>query len=128
MAELAGGVENLGSYNAGGTISGGDAVKIDSNGDVVRVDSAGEGFIGICMYDVSSGDSVAVAETGCEVRGANVADAATANDTLTAEGTNNGRLKASGTTGDTTGGYAKTDADSNNEATIMVTGPAGEVN
>lgn len=127
MVELKGGLENLGSYDAGGTISAGDAVKLDTNGDVVRVDTAGEGFVGIAMYDVESGDPVAVAEVGCEVEGANAANAVTAGDLLTAEGTNNGRLKASGTTGDETGGYAKTAA-SSNEATIMVTGPAGEVN
>lgn len=128
MTEFMGGLENLQSHQAGGTLTAGDAVKFDSNGDVVRVDTAGEAFFGIAMYDATDGEDVAIAATGARVRDANVADAVTANDLLTAEGTNNGRLKAATTTGDSTGGIATNDADSNNEGNILVAGPSGEIN
>lgn len=119
---LAGGLPNLGSYTAAGTINAGDAVKLDSNGDVVQTDTQGETAKGIAMYDAVDGESVAVARTAAIAK-ANVANTVSAGDLLTPSATA-GRLETAAA-GDVVFGQAEEDG-SSNEALIDVGAPGGD--
>lgn len=125
------GVENLyGQCHANGSISAGDAVKLDGEKSVVVVDTSGEDWLGVAMYSASSGEAVAVALVGAVVRVNCNGSSVSAGDLLTPEGATNGRLDTAGTTGDTQGAIAITagGTPNSNECIAVITGPSGEQN
>lgn len=70
--------DNIIPLNAGGTIKAGQAVVIEAAGTsktVIAADATpGQMFVGVALYDASSGDVVAVCTTGCVVEVANYDD------------------------------------------------------
>lgn len=77
--------EEIRYYNAGEALNAGEPVGI--SGDMeVSGSAAGEGdFIGVALYDVASGEEVAVAGDDCEVR-VPVSEAVTAGEELLPDG------------------------------------------
>ena len=77
--------EKIRAYNADSALVAGEPVGL--SGDyAVDSSAAGEGdFVGVVLYDVASGEEVAVAEDDCEVR-VPVSEAVNAGDELLPDG------------------------------------------
>lgn len=77
--------EELRGYTAGEALSAGEPVGV--SGDMeVSASAAGEGdFIGVALYDVESGEEVAIGGDDCEVR-IPVSEAVTAGEELLPDG------------------------------------------
>lgn len=77
--------EEIRGYTAGEPLTAGEPVYL--SGDYqVSASAAGEGeFLGVNLYDVASGEPVAIAGDDCEVR-VEVSEAVTANDELLPDG------------------------------------------
>ena len=60
---------SLGGLTAGGTIYTGCCVYLSADNAVSRTTANTQYGIGVCMYDASSGDYVAVHSIGCKVQG-----------------------------------------------------------
>ena len=54
----------VGTYTAGGTITGGDLVKLSGNRTVIRTTAATDAAAGVALHDAASGEIVAVAAQG----------------------------------------------------------------
>jgi len=92
--------EEIRGYSAASDLTAGEPVGI--SGDY-EVDSSGAGegdFIGIVLYDVTSGEQVAIAGDDCEVR-VPVSETVTAGDELLPDGA--GEFETVATSGGTTG-------------------------
>ena len=77
--------ENLDSYNAGEDLTIREPVGYSGDFEV-SASAAGEGdFVGVVLYDVSSGEEVGVAKRDCEVR-IEVSETVTAGDELLPDG------------------------------------------
>lgn len=121
---LIGGLPNVNSFVASGSISAGDNVEFSGDNEVQQAPagSEGEAGAGIAMYDVTDGQTVGVAQVGAEVDRVNMDNGIDAGDLVTADGTA-GRLKEAGAD-DQVLGMATVGA-SGNEGAMLITGPGG---
>ena len=79
--------DDLASYTAEEDVLQGQVVKLGADGYTVEPsDTDGEAVIGVATYDASSGDSVAVAETGCEVLATSGTGSISAGDKVASHG------------------------------------------
>jgi len=77
--------EEIRGYTAAEALSAGEPVYLSGDYEV-SASSAGEGeFLGVNLYDVASGEEVAIAGDDCEVR-VEVSEAVTANEELLPDG------------------------------------------
>ncbi len=77
--------EELRGYTAGEDLTAGEPVYLSGDREVSS-SSAGKGeFLGVALYDVASGEEVAIAGDDCEVR-VEVSEAVTANEELLPDG------------------------------------------
>ena len=92
--------EEIRGYSAGEALTAGEPVGISGNYEV-SASSAGEGdFVGVVLYDVESGQEVAIAGDDCEVK-VPVSEAVTAGDELLPDGA--GNFETVATSGGSTG-------------------------
>lgn len=77
--------EEIRGYTAGEDLTAGEPVGISGDNEV-SASAAGEGdFLGVVLYDVASGEEVAIAGDDCEVR-IEVSETVTAGDELLPDG------------------------------------------
>lgn len=92
--------EEIRGYTAGEDLTAGEPVGISGDHEVSS-SSAGEGdFLGVALYDVASGEEVAIGGDDCEVR-VEVSEAVSAGDELLPDGV--GTFETVATSGGSTG-------------------------
>lgn len=59
--------DNIGSFTADSAVSAGQVVTVDADYAVGPSTTDGERVVGVALYDAEAGETVAVAQSGCEV-------------------------------------------------------------
>lgn len=77
--------EELRGYTAGEALSAGEPVYLSGDYEVSSSSADGGEFLGVNLYDVASGEEVAIAGDDCEVR-VEVSEAVTANEEVLPDG------------------------------------------
>jgi hypothetical protein len=77
--------EELRGYSAASDLTAGEPVGISGDNEVDASSAGGGDFIGVNLYDVSSGEEAALAGDDCEVR-VEVSEAVTAGDEIVPDG------------------------------------------
>jgi hypothetical protein len=77
--------EEIRGYTAGEALTAGEPVYLSGDYEVSSSGADGGEFIGVNLYDVASGEEVAIAGDDCEVR-VEVSEQVTANDVLLPDG------------------------------------------
>jgi len=77
--------EEIRGYTAGESLSAGEPVYLSGDNEVSASSADGGEFLGVNLYDVASGEEVALAGDDCEVR-VEVSEQVTANDEILPDG------------------------------------------
>ena len=92
--------EELRGYSAGEALNRAEPVGISGDFEVSSSSAGGGDFIGVVMYDVASGEEVAIAGDDCEVY-VEVSEAVSAGDEIVPDG--NGSFETVATSGASSG-------------------------
>lgn len=122
--------ENLLPFTAGEDVLRGQVVKVGGDISVQPSDTDGEVTHGVAVQGVSSGDTVTVAMSGCEVEATAGTGTITAGDALTSHGGTGeeGQVDTAGATGDSIIGYALEGSSAQGDLVRMYIDAGGEVN
>jgi hypothetical protein len=77
--------EEIRGYSAASALTAGEPVGISGNYEVDASSAGGGDFVGVALYDVASGEEIALAGDDCEVR-VEVSEAVSANDEIVPDG------------------------------------------